>query len=302
MKNILVPIDHSDCSAAAAEVAIRLAHKAQAKIYFLHLYIDYDGYQHVPLSIGKLQVDRHHQNPSVGMIKDELAKLVAKADAISIKASPLLSYHDGHERIEDYIKPYNIDFVVMGSHGVRGIKETILGSNTQRFIRRSPVPVLVVKEQPDDFNIHKIVFVSSFEEDSIKSFEPVNSLAKFWNAEIYLLYVNTPYHFKETHESMFEMKRFMHQFPHATYTPFIYNALDEERGLEEFTTQKHVDVIALGTHGNKGIFRLLSHGVAEAIINHQRKPVLITNTNVMEEEGIMLRQQEFDLRQRINWG
>jgi hypothetical protein len=140
------------------------------------------------------------------------------------------------------------------------------------------------------------VFASSFKEDSIKSFEPVNVLAKLWNAEIYLLYVNTPYHFMETNESIFEMKRFMHQFPHVTYTPFIYNALDEERGLEEFTKDNHVDVIALGTHGNKGIFRLLSHGVAEAIINHQRKPVLIINTNVMEEDLKVLSQQEVDTK------
>jgi len=296
MKKILVPIDHSACSDAAAGVAITLAHKAQAEIYFLHLYIDYGGHEHVPHGIEKLQVDRHRQNPTVGMIKDKLAKLVAKADALSVKTSPLLIYHDGHERIEDYIKPYNIDFVVMGSHGVRGIKETILGSNTQRFIRRSPVPVLVVKEQPDDFSIRKIVFVSSFEEDSIKSFEPVNALAKLWNAEIYLLYVNTPYHFMETNESIFEMKRFMHQFPHVAYTSFIYNARDEERGLEEFTKQNPVDVIALGTHGNKGIFRLLSHGVAEAIINHQRKPVLIMNTSVMEPDRKMLSTQEVDMK------
>ena len=231
-----------------------------------------------------LPPDKHSQNPVFGKSKEELDKMVTKADALGVQATPILIFNKGQERMEEYLRPYHIDFVVMGSHGVRGIRETFLGSNTQRFIRRSPVPVLVVKEKPGDFEINRIVYASSFEEDSISSFEAARAIAKLWGAEIYLLYVNTPYHFKETQESMSDIKRFMHQFPKVAYTPVIYDALDEERGLEEFTRQNKMDLIALGTHGKKGFMRLLSHGVAEIIINHQAKPVLVVNTHVVEEE------------------
>ena len=49
-----------------------------------------------------------------------------------------------NEQIERYIKPLNIDFVVMGSHGATGIRELVIGNNTQRIVRKSSIPVLVI--------------------------------------------------------------------------------------------------------------------------------------------------------------
>ncbi|WP_276370814.1 universal stress protein [Chryseolinea sp. H1M3-3] len=278
MKKILVPTDFSPCANAAMEVAIRMAQKGSAEIFFLHLYFDNEISSHVPHQRSSLP-DGHHQNAALGKAKDSLDKMVSKAEVLGICAEPILIFAKGQERIEDYLIAYHIDFVVMGSHGVSGIKETFLGSNTQRFVRRSPVPVLVIKEDQRDFDIKKIVYMSSFEEDSVKSFQEVIEASRLWNAEIYLLYVNTPYHFRETHESMVDIGRFMHQFPRISYTPVIFNALDEERGLTEFCKQSKIDLIVLTTHGKRGFYRLLAHGVAESIINHQSKPVLVINTN-----------------------
>lgn len=288
MKRILVPVDFSTCANAALAVAMQLAKKASGEIFLLHLYLDLADEPHVP---HRELADEagHQQNPTLGKIKNDFEMMVAKARSLDIPATPILIYSKGQERIEDYIETYNIDFIVMGSHGVRGVKETFLGSNTQRLIRRSPVPVLVIKEHPKDFGIKKIVYMSSFEEDSINSFETVKAIAKLWDAEIYLLYVNTPYHFKETNESLFDIKRFMHQFPKVAYTPVIYDALDEERGLEEFIRQNKIDLIALGTHGKRGLLRLVSHGIAESIINHQGKPVLVMNMSILAEKIPSLR-------------
>jgi nucleotide-binding universal stress UspA family protein len=295
MKKILVPTDFSPCANAAIDVAIRMAKKAAAEIYFLHLYFDNEISSQLPHQRTSLS-EGHHQHAALGKVNDALNKLVYNAEAMGIRAEPILIFAKGQERIEDYLLAYHIDFVVMGSHGVSGVKETFLGSNTQRFIRRSPVPVLVIKEDQRDFNINKIVYMSSFEEDSVRSFQEVMEASRLWNAEIYLLYINTPYHFRETQESMFDMRRFMHQFPDVSYTPVIFNALDEERGLTEFCKQYKIDLIVLTTHGRRGFYRLFAHGVAETIINHQHKPVLVINANEnLSQKGALL-EEAFSIR------
>jgi hypothetical protein len=90
---------------------------------------------------------------------------------------------------------------------------------------------------------------------------------------------------------MSDIKRFMRQFPKVAYTPVIYNALDEERGVEKFAKENNIDLIVLSTHGKRGFYRLLSHGVAEGIINHQSRPVLVINVHERPEHENVLTEQ-----------
>lgn len=276
MKKILVPVDFSECANAAVEVALNIAEKGKMEIFFLHLFPVKESEPHVPAHVNIY--DKKPQDAKHGQARQRLSELVLKAEASGLKATPVLVYNKGYDGIEDYILPYNIDLVVMGSHGERNIKQAMLGSNTRSFIRYASAPVLIIKQPMSDFAIKKIVFASSFEEDSISSFVPVKQLAELWQAEIHLLYVNTPYHFKETHESLAAMKRFMHQFPGVDYTPVIYNALNEEEGIHRYANDYHIDLVSISTHGRKGFLRLLVHSVAETVAIDEDMPVLIINT------------------------
>ena len=271
----MVPVDFSDCANAAVEVALKIAEKAKAEIFFLHLFLVHDNEPHVP--VHENIYDRKPQNARHGQIRQNLSELVLKAEHMGIKATPVLVYNKGYDSIEDYISAYDIDLVVMGSHGERDIKQAMLGSNTRNLIRYAAAPVLVIKRPIDGFSVKKIVFASSFEEDSIRSFEAVKQIADMWQAEIHLLYVNTPYNFKETHGSLVEMKRFMHQFPGVKYTPVIYNALNEEEGIHRYANDYKIDLISISTHGRKRFWQLLAHSVAETIAINEDIPVLIVN-------------------------
>lgn len=50
------------------------------------------------------------------------------------------------------VKKYSIDLVMMGSHGACGLKEYFVGSNTEKIVRISTVPVMVVKDFYNDKN------------------------------------------------------------------------------------------------------------------------------------------------------
>ncbi len=279
MKKILVPTDFSDYAQAATAVAIDLARKSDAEIYFLHLEPTVAQVVHEQAHGSTNELPETKQR--LAFTKDALRKEVENAERAGVKATPVLVFDNGTERIESYIEPYQIDLVVMGSHGIHSFKDAVIGSNTQYFVRHSSAPVLVIKKKPEKFEIKNIAFASDFHKDFIKPFEIVKTLASLWNANLDLLYVNTPYHFRETREVLSDIKRFMHQFQNLKYTAHIYNALDEEKGIREFIHERASDLIAITTYGRTGFMRVLTHSIAQSLVKDEDVPVLVMNIKMM---------------------
>src|SRR5690606_119522 len=54
--------------------------------------------------------------------------------------------------INDIAKEMDVDLIVMGSHGASGLREVFVGSNTEKVVRTSEIPVLVIKHPVKDFS------------------------------------------------------------------------------------------------------------------------------------------------------
>ncbi len=282
MKRILVPTDFSDCATAAAQVAIDIAQKANAEIHFIHFCEPSADVRHVTIR-GEVQPSLHHRNKEESKARTALDELVVLAEHQGVRAIPQLVFTKNDEGIEDYIKPLNIDLLVMGSHGASGIRELVIGSTTQHVIRLSPVPVLVVKRRERPFVLNHIVYASDFKTDYIKPFRHILELAKLWSSQIHLLYINTPLNFHETKDVLSDMKRFMQSFKNAAYVSHVYDAIDEERGIHQFTNSHPADLVALTTHGHTGFVKMLTSSLTESLVNHEVVPVLVMNLRLLEE-------------------
>jgi len=216
------------------------------------------------------------ENPHrVGQARYQLQQVVEVLEKEKIKARGIFVLNDGRESIEDYIKPYEIDFMVMGSHGAKGIREAIIGSKTQKVIRKSSVPVLVVKRPNKHFSPKKILFASTFREDVHKPLKEVASFAKFWNAELDLVFLNLLAHLIEEHEARRIMTKEMEACPDVEFTLNISETNDEEWGISKFARLIKSDVIAVVYDTHTGFNRLFNSSVAEKLINHEETPVLV---------------------------
>ncbi len=273
MKNILVPTDFSDCAQNAARAAMLVAAKFETNIHFLHIMPSTDESRHVPHN-----TTASIANPQKGHAQNELNLLVAKATQLGLKAIPLLVLDKGNERVENYIKPLDIDLIVMGSHGATGIRELVIGSNTQRVVRHSSVPVLVIKNLIGDlFKIENIFFASTFEEDTTKAFDFVASFAKPWKAAVHILFIN--FVDKVTNQNTVNqvVRKLTEPYPDLVCTSSSVEANDEVWGIHQFVEKiGGVDIIALTTHEKVGFF--LTHSVAEDLVNHEELPVLVLNS------------------------
>ena len=273
MKNILVPTDFSECAQIATKVAMNLAKKANAEIHFLHLLMTPVDWVNLPL---EEEQNFHETKKQIGSAKSKLKMLVREAEKMGLIAKYFLVFDKGREEIDLHTKYHKHDFIIMGSNDAKGFKG-VLGSNAQRVVRTSTVPVLVIKQKPENFEIKNILFASTFEKKANKPFEKIIELAKVLDAKVHLLNVNTPSNFKETDEAIAKMETFLKTYPNHKYPINIYNALNEERGIISFSHKNNIDAIVMGTHGKTGLKRLISPSITESVINNSDIPVITLN-------------------------
>ena len=84
-----------------------------------------------------------------------------------------MRFHKAFEGVIEESEKLEVDLIVMGSQGATGLKEMLVGSNTEKVVRLSNIPVLVIKEDIDEFDIKDIVFASDFSDESKKTFPKV---------------------------------------------------------------------------------------------------------------------------------
>lgn len=145
-KHILIPTDGSEFSMGAVRRAVGFAKEAGAKVTFLFAKPDYpvafygEGALIDPTTPEKFAEMADQQATS---ILDECSKCAQEAGIVS-KAESVVS-DIPYEAIIEAAESNQCDLIFMASHGRRGIAAMLLGSETQKVLTHSKVPVLVYR-------------------------------------------------------------------------------------------------------------------------------------------------------------
>jgi nucleotide-binding universal stress UspA family protein len=275
MKKILVPTDFSPCSEAASEAAVVIAEKTRAEIYFLHLHAPEQSGGHMAMHGGDSHCGHQHHDHA-GQARSQLDQLVKKAEHLGLIAKSVLVLDENWEQVEKYIRALSIDFVVIGSHSVHGVKEFFIATNAQRLIRSMAVPLLIIKGKQLNFNPIQIIFASTFEMDMQQSLEFLDSFAAIWNATVHFLFINTSSNSNETNKVKDKMKCCTKHL-NVPVQFSISHSEDKETGIREYAKQVNADMIVLTNHHRVGLTRIISPGFAERMVNHAEIPVMVLN-------------------------
>jgi len=141
VKNILVPVDYSESGDAAMAYAVSLAREYDAEMHLVHVYepsytnID-AGFAGIPVSVDLPPVD----------LEEEEAKLQLVTPAEDVKFRRKVIVGSPSDDLVIYAKENEIDLVVMGTHGRTGMTRLLMGSVAEGVVRRSPCPVLTIKQ------------------------------------------------------------------------------------------------------------------------------------------------------------
>jgi len=270
MKNVLVPCDFSRPAVDAFRFAMQIMPKEKSVVHLIHvieLPVLHDTVLMPVLYFEAAMMDELKQK-----MGDELNKLIKghKKDGVAV-TSEVLFGHPADKTLE-YADSQSVDTIIMGSHGAHGFREFMIGSNAEKIVRRAHVPVLVVKEFGDGA-VKSIVFPNMLgtEEGQEELVSKVKALQHFFGAKLHLVYINTPLHFVSDSITYSRLESFAHRFGLQDYTLNVYNHPDEEEGIIQFADKIGADMIAIGTHGRKGIAHLLNGSLAEDVVNHTDK-------------------------------
>lgn len=142
-KRILVPVDGSAVSDRGLKEALRLARASRARVRLLHVVAEYVAYANTEAAI------------DIGPILDglreggrkTLARIARRAQGHGVRIESALIENPGGrvaDTIVDEAKRWRADLIVMGTHGRRGVKRMLLGSDAELVARHTPVPVMLV--------------------------------------------------------------------------------------------------------------------------------------------------------------
>lgn len=141
IQSILVPIDFSDPSGAALDLAAGLAKLFGARLHLLHCYqINVGGISPYGLVLPE-NFDRDVRDAAAR----KLGEWGEKARAQGVETQEHLSPLFPSQAIADAAREVGADLIVMGTRGLTGLKHVMLGSVAERTIRTAPCPVLTVK-------------------------------------------------------------------------------------------------------------------------------------------------------------
>ncbi len=270
MKRILVPTDFSEQAENALKVAAQIAKKIGSEIYVLNSL-------ELPLHLASSN-ETSSKPESLFFIKlskkyfEELLKKPYLEGLLIHEA--IMGHGEVYDDVNYVIKEKDIDLVIMGSHGNNGFMEMFIGSNTEKVVRTSKAPVLVIKNDHIEFKTKNFVYATDFSEECKKPFIEVQKIATTIESHLKLLYVNTPGNFKTTSEINEKIADFVKDITVENYSVTIYNDTSVERGILNFAKDTDAHLIGMGTHGRKGLSHFFNGSVSEDLVNHANMPVI----------------------------
>lgn len=297
VRRILVATDYSPAANQALNYACAIANVFNAELHILHVMMD-----PLPLAVPEGGWNQR------GKI---IAELIRKADIeLSEKTQSLPTRPDirvlrvvreGYpaEEVRKYAANHQIDLVVLGTHGHRGLSHLLLGSVAEKTVRMVSCPVLTVhagnttdETIPTQISLRRILVATDFSPAASRARDFAISLAAKFGAEIHLLHVVeppapipapdglwirppdvTPTYVDDALRAIADNIKGLELGPNIQVVPAAKIGYPVE-AITQYIPAHEIDLIVLGTQGHRGLAHLILGSVAEKIVRLATCPVL----------------------------
>ncbi len=272
MKKIIIPVDFSKQSEYALETASVLAKKYNSQLIVMHM---------LELSesvISQSGSDRQNEMLfMLAMANKKFEPFLDKAYLEGVDVVPVIKHHKVLKEVNDLAKEEGADLIVMGSRGHSNHDGIFTGSNTEKVVRYSDTPVLVIKEKNNTLNFDNVVLGTDFSQESIPAFKKAINLLNELGGNVSLLHVNLPGNqFQSTKEIDDDVSNFLTKVNGENWKEKISYISDYsvEDGIINHTTKTGANIVALITHGRTGLSHFFGGSITEDLANHSKLPIL----------------------------
>lgn len=282
---ILVPIDFSDLSIKALDVANRFAKLFNGTITPLHAYIpvtDMDGFNILGGAVGTDETMRNVEQ----VVTQRLNDLVKENLESGIGNDPVVEVGNPANAIASVAE--NFDMIVMGTHGRTGFKRLLMGSVAERVLRTCPKPVLLIEEFSKTFPIKNILVTTDFSRNAQKAFPYAKTIAEKTGASINLVHVVSKDNFedlKEIDQMVKDRKKALQEHVQLHFSELkdrvkpevIVSAKSVSEAIHDLNFSRQYNLIVMATIGRTGLKHLLLGSVASSVVRNNETAVLTVN-------------------------
>jgi nucleotide-binding universal stress UspA family protein len=143
-KNILFATDFSEGSDFAFKAALSIARKFDSKLIVLHIInepVDLRGFYVPHISFDKLEeeIEQGAEKLMEKFCRDHMGDF-ANFESYVLPGIP-------YDEIIKKAQEYNVNLIVLGTHGRTGLDHVLFGSTAEKVVRKSPIPVMTIRIQ-----------------------------------------------------------------------------------------------------------------------------------------------------------
>lgn len=270
IKKILLPTDFSAHAQRALEFASAIALRAHASLTLLHAY-------HIPYRASETVLA---SNKIYEILKEDSEKNLKHLQQALQEKHPELNVdiisHRGDVR--SYVSRHSgvFDLIVMGTKGSSDFENMVFGSTTTAVLNAADCPVLAVPASSTPSHIKRIAYASNYEKYDIDVIERIKAFALLLGAEIHVVHFVEPG--LDDFEEMIRYRGFQQvvkehiAYPHLHVHKII--AEDFEEGLQSFTQQQQIDMLAMLTHKRGFLEKIFLPSLTKEVILNISMPVL----------------------------
>lgn len=280
LKHILLTTDFSDASKSALPYAHALAFKYGATLSVLHV-LPPDVPTSVPLDpmppLRKLTLTEAQKHMGT-FLGNELADV---RYSTSIRQGHLLPV------IEEALGDYQIDLLVVGTHGYGMVKELLLGSHTEEIVRNSTCPVLTIGPKVDHRDLQALEFrtivLATDLSDALRNeLAVVAAIQQDFNVSVHILHVvhldAVPGDMTDllVGDAKVRMQAILRKTPvDASKTEFALQIGGASDHIVKFAREHQADLIIMGAHRGAAAASHAPWSVAHQVVKNATAPVLM---------------------------
>lgn len=315
-KTLMVPTDCSGFDREAIRVALRIAERSEAKVRLVRVLTSgaYFGAGDTKTGVGAVinpvKRERDEALTELYALAAECRRTVDVDVTVALESGPVA------DALEGYAKRNDVDLIVISSHGRGGISRLSLGSVTDTLIRRTTIPVLVVKPTASYLNpqvrgsFKKIVVPLDGSPLAEQVIGPVMTLAVLEDAEVTLLNVLGR---EGANQKQPELATKVAWWEKDVAAAKAYLARVAERlrvgrigvisevvvgddvaeEIAAYASRENADLIAIATHGRGGLARVLRGSVADALTRTATRCILVFHPTATAPKEVVAGEKSF---------
>ncbi|TLX73633.1 universal stress protein UspA [Labilibacter sediminis] len=284
---ILVPVDFSEYSQKAVDVAFDWVVKQKGEITLFNSYftplntgIPFSDSFVYDVNTDEVSLDMEEESErKMELLQKDLEKRISEKKIKDVNVKAIVRRGVAEHEILAYSEHYKPSVIVMGTRGADKKAVDLIGSVTAEIIESAKVPVLAIPESFEYSGIEKIKrvgYLSVFENADFVAIDKLSNIVNSIDVDIICSHISS---LSEVDINKVKLDGLVEHFRnHAINKKLSFKLTENEDfwvGIESFIQTENIDILSFTTYKRNLISRLLNASVAKKMLFHSTTPLLV---------------------------